>query len=66
MAKNSESYAKAIAEIENIIEEIEEQQPDMDQLSAKVSKALELIKSCRTKLKNTEEDIDKLLENLPE
>jgi exodeoxyribonuclease VII small subunit len=66
MAKNSESYAKAIAEIERIIEEIEEQQPDMDQLSSKVSRALELIKSCRTKLKNTEEDIDKLLENLPE
>ncbi|MDA3911643.1 MAG: exodeoxyribonuclease VII small subunit [Bacteroidales bacterium] len=66
MAKNSESYAKAIAEIETIITEIEEQQPDMDQLSSKVSRALELIKSCRTKLKNTEEDIDKLLENLPE
>jgi exodeoxyribonuclease VII small subunit len=66
MAKNSESYAKAIAEIETIITEIEEQQPDMDQLSSKVSRALELIKSCRTKLKNTEEDIDKLLEKLPE
>jgi len=66
MAKNNESYAKAIAEIETIINEIEEQQPDMDQLSSKVSRALTLIKSCRNKLKNTEEDIDKLLENLPE
>ncbi|MEA1873565.1 MAG: exodeoxyribonuclease VII small subunit [Bacteroidota bacterium] len=66
MAKNSESYAKAIAEIETIINEIEEQQPDMDQLSSKVSRALTLIKSCRSKLKNTEEDIDKLLENLSE
>ncbi len=66
MAKNNESYAKAIAEIETIINEIEEGQPDMDELSSRVSRALDLIKSCRNKLKSTEEDIDKLLENLSE
>lgn len=66
MAKKNESYTKAIAEIEQIIQEIENQQPDMDELSSRVSRALELIKLCKKKLRDTETDIDKLLENLSE
>lgn len=66
MAKKNESYTKAIAEIEQIIQEIENQQPDMDELSSRVSRALELIKLCKKKLRDTETDIDNLLENLSE
>ncbi len=66
MAKKNETYTKAIAEIEQIIQEIENQQPDMDELSSRVSRALELIKLCKKKLRDTETDIDQLLENLSE
>ncbi len=64
MATKKESYTKAIAEIEQIISDIENRQPDMDELSSKVARALELIKLCKTKLRSTEENINKLLEDM--
>jgi exodeoxyribonuclease VII small subunit len=66
MANKKLTYTQAVHEIEDIIQEIEQQKPDMDELSTRVSRALELIKFCRTKLRTTEEDIDKLLENMSE
>jgi exodeoxyribonuclease VII small subunit len=66
MSEDSQTYTKAIEEIENIIQEIENEQPDMDELSTRVARALALIKFCKGKLRNTEEDIDKLLEDLSE
>lgn len=64
MTKNNNSYNQALAEIETIISEIEDNKADMDQLSIRVERALELIKFCKSKLKDTETDIEKLLDNL--
>lgn len=60
------SYNKAVEEIENIIAKIEDEKLDMDELSKATARALELIKFCKLKLRSTESDIDKLLEDLSE
>lgn len=60
------SYNKAVEEIETIIAKIEDEKMDMDELSKATARALELIKFCKLKLRSTESDIDKLLEDLSE
>lgn len=47
-----------------ILEQIESGEPDVDELSGKVKRASELIKVCRKKLKSTEEEIGKILEDM--
>ncbi|MGC9331730.1 MAG: exodeoxyribonuclease VII small subunit [Bacteroidales bacterium] len=64
MEKKDLSYTKAVREIESIIEQIEEGKMDMDALSRATKKALELIKFCKIKLRSTESDIDKMLEDI--
>ena len=65
MSSDSEkfSYKKALDEIEEIIEFLESDNPDVDELSEMVNKAAELIKLCKAKLKNTEEDLDKIFKD---
>ncbi len=58
------SYTKAVQEIESIIEQIEEGKMDMDALSKAAKRALDLIKFCKVKLRSTESDIDKMLEDI--
>ena len=62
MKKNTESYTEAIAEIEKILQEIENEETDIDKLSKKVSRAAELIKYCNEKLKNTENEIKQIFD----
>ncbi|GLR16361.1 exodeoxyribonuclease VII small subunit [Portibacter lacus] len=57
------SYKEAMTELEGILAEISSNQVDIDQLSEKVSRAAELIKMCKTKLKTAENQIQNLLEN---
>jgi exodeoxyribonuclease VII small subunit len=64
MAEKKISFNEAIKELENILEQIESGEPDVDELSGKVKRASELIKICRKKLKSTEEEIDKILEDM--
>ncbi|MFW5805913.1 MAG: exodeoxyribonuclease VII small subunit [Bacteroidales bacterium] len=64
MEKKDVSYTKAVQEIESIIEQIEDGKMDMDELSKATKKALELIKYCKVKLRSTESDIDKMLEDI--
>lgn len=61
MTKEKISYSKAVAEIESILEKIEEGSMDVDALTEKVSRVTELLKICRDKLQHTEEQIDKIL-----
>ncbi|MFO7880122.1 MAG: exodeoxyribonuclease VII small subunit [Bacteroidales bacterium] len=58
------SYSQAVEEIQDIIMRIEEEQLDMDELSKATKRALELIKFCKLKLRSTEEDIEKMLDEL--
>ena len=61
MTKEKISYSDAIAEIETILEKIEEGSQDVDALSEKVNRVTDLLKICRDRLKLTETQIDKIL-----
>jgi exodeoxyribonuclease VII small subunit len=62
--KKGLSYKEAIAEIEEILQQIENDEPDVDQLSEKVKRLSTLVTWCREKLHNTEEEIEKILKEI--
>lgn len=64
MAKKDIGFSEAVSSIEEILRNIEEGEPDIDRLSADVRKAAELIKLCRTKLRETEEKINGIIKDL--
>lgn len=66
MTKKKLGYTDAITEIEQIVAELENGELDVDNLSAKVKRASELIKLCKTKLRSTEEEIEDVLKDLEE
>jgi len=61
MARGKFSYEKSIAELEAIIEELDQGEIGIDTLSAKVKKAKELLTKCQEKLRATEEEIDEIM-----
>jgi len=63
MAQKQLKYEEAVREIEGILEEIEEGKMGVDELSEKVRRVSELLKSCRDKLLRTEQEIGKILGN---
>jgi len=60
------NYKNALEEIERIVEKIENEEIDVDELSALVKKATELIKQCEAKLRDTENELGNIIENLDE
>ena len=62
--KKGQTYKEAIAEIEEILQQIENDEPDVDQLSEKVKRLSLLVSWCREKLHNTEEEIEKILKEI--
>jgi exodeoxyribonuclease VII small subunit len=58
------SYGEAIAEIEEIIRKIEQEELDVDELSDKVKRVSFLINYCREKLRNTEEEVSNILKEI--
>jgi exodeoxyribonuclease VII small subunit len=64
MSKKSLSYKAALERIEEIVDIIENQQPDIDDLSSLVKEATSLIKDCKLRLKTTENELNTSLENL--
>ncbi len=58
------NYEKAMHELETIVAGIEDDQISIDELSAKVKRATELIKICQGKLYKTEKDIADVLGEL--
>ena len=55
------NYKQALEEIEQIVNKIENEEPDIDELSTMVKRAAELIKSCKAKLKDTGADLEKII-----
>jgi exodeoxyribonuclease VII small subunit len=64
--KNQTTYTAAFDELQQIVNEIEEGIISMDELSQKVKRAAMLIKICKTKLTQTEEDVNQILKELDE
>lgn len=60
------SYTEAFNELQAIVSEIEEGEISVDELSAKVKRATQLIKICKGKLSATEEDVNTILKELDE
>ncbi len=58
------TYEKALAELQTIVGAIENEEVSIDDLSTKISRATELIKYCRQKLRNTEAEITETLKDL--
>ncbi|MBL0315080.1 MAG: exodeoxyribonuclease VII small subunit [Flavobacteriales bacterium] len=65
MSKNI-SYTEAFEELQQIVSDIEQGEISVDELSAKVKRAAELIAICKEKLTNTGEDVNKILKKLEE
>jgi exodeoxyribonuclease VII small subunit len=68
MAKKNEnrSYEKAIEELEDIIEGLENESIGVDELSEKVKRASELIALCKSKLFKTDQEVKNILSALNE
>jgi len=62
--KKDMSYEQALEELQAIVEEIENGETGIDELAAKIKRASELLKFCKTKLVSTEKDVEEILESL--
>lgn len=58
------SYSSAFEELESIVQEIENEEIGIDELSIKVNRAAVLLKFCKDKLRDTELDITNILEDM--
>lgn len=56
-------YEEAIRELDTIVARIENGELDIDQLTAQLKRAKELIAFCKDTLYKTDEDVKKLLED---
>ena len=64
MSKQNVSYKEAITEIDEILKQLENNELDVDELSEKVKRVSQLVTLCKDKLRNTEEEIDKILKEM--
>jgi exodeoxyribonuclease VII small subunit len=55
-----------LTELEKILNEIESEEINVDMLAEKVKRAAYLIKFCKGKLRNTEEEVRKVLSEIQE
>lgn len=59
-------YAEAMAELEEILDELEGDQLDVDVLASRVQRAGELIKACRMRITRAQADVDRIVTDLEE
>jgi len=58
----AKDYEKSLAELTAIQEALENNEVSIDELSAKVRRAHELLAHCRRLLRNTQDDVDRIME----
>ena len=56
------TYESALAEVQNIVNELQDATVSIDELTQKVARAAELIRFCREKLTKTEEQVNQLFQ----
>lgn len=59
-------YAKAVAKLETIVQQIEDEDIDVDELSTKVKDAVELIRFCKEKIDKAEFEVKKVVNDFEE
>lgn len=62
--ENKLTYKEAMAEMEEIVAKLEDNQLDVDDLGANVKRVSELIAFCKSKLHDTEEEVEKILKTI--
>ncbi|NOY36810.1 MAG: exodeoxyribonuclease VII small subunit [Chlorobi bacterium] len=60
------SYKEALAELEDILRQIENDEPDIDQLTEKVKRASYLLRYCQEKLHKTAAEVEDALKDVEE
>jgi exodeoxyribonuclease VII small subunit len=63
MAKIKLTYDEALAQLNMIVSEIENGELSINALSVKVKEAMELIKFCKSQLKEVQNEIEKIFED---
>jgi len=64
--KKAITYTEAMAEVEEILEQIENEELDVDDLAEKVKRVSVLLKTCKDKLLKTNEQVDQILKEMEE
>lgn len=64
MEKKKITYKEAIAEIEDILEKLENDNLDVDELAIKVKRVSHLLRFCKDKLAGTEKEIQNIIEEM--
>ncbi len=54
------TYESAFTELQQIVRDLQDEAVGIDELSAKIARAAELVRFCRERLRVTEEEIGKL------
>lgn len=65
-SKKTISYNEAMAEVEEILEKIENEELDVDDLAEKVKRVSVLLKICKDKLMKTNEQVEQILKEMEE
>ncbi len=66
MSAKKLSYSEAMAEVEEILEKIENDELDVDELAEKVKRVSVLLKTCKDKLTKTNEQVEQILKEMEE
>lgn len=64
MTEQNLTYEQAYTELQDIAKAIEEETISVDELAAKISRAAELSAYCQSKLRATEESVNRILEQM--
>jgi exodeoxyribonuclease VII small subunit len=64
MEKKKITYKDAIEEIEEIVSLMENEELDVDDLTVKVKRAAQLLKFCKEKLYETENEVAKIMKDM--
>ncbi|HSH20439.1 MAG TPA: exodeoxyribonuclease VII small subunit [Draconibacterium sp.] len=62
--KKTLTYNEAMAEVEEILEKIENEELDVDDLAEKVKRVSVLLKTCKDKLMKTNEQVEQILKEM--
>jgi exodeoxyribonuclease VII small subunit len=63
-SKQQPGYAEAMAELEEILDELEGDHLDVDVLAERVRRASELLTTCRDRIARAQADVDKIVADL--
>lgn len=64
MEKEKLNYKDAMAEIERIVGKLEDNKLEVDELSVNVKRVSQLIAFCKSKLHETEEEVENILKSI--